>query len=383
LSGVTDEELMEPYRDRIYRCLVKWKKRPGDGEQGSHPTFDFVDLQFDRPKEGRYSAAIVDVEFLRLWNIPDEVAQDAASHIEFALSGKPIIQRKAEIPLANVIDRFQDVRHVFNLPTVTATGAFRGMSVTRLNFGEFDLYNDLNVRRAALNSPVIINLAVKGSGVQVRADDLRSTLESKQYKFEEESPTRRGRCREYAPGSIEIFYPHNVYPFGVIGAKGGELVSLASGGLSGRVGNTLEGIARMMHDFFGCDDAVVLDEGYDTFLIVNPNAKEDEASRDRYLLDNSAFLQRIAGFSKALADADEVDSLRRAHERSGMYKDVGMKTWPLNQGLFAELDAFCSTEKIDYAQQDLNDMIAVRPNRSQMRAVLILAQKEAPVAPTS
>ena len=45
-------------------------------------------------------------------------------YLEFALAGKAIIQKGHDIALANVIDRFQDVRYVFKLPEVPSTGIF-------------------------------------------------------------------------------------------------------------------------------------------------------------------------------------------------------------------------------------------------------------------
>ncbi len=33
----------------------------------------------------------------------------------------------------------------------------------------------------------------------------------------------------------------------------------------------IEGITQIMYDFFGCTDAMVLDEGFDVFSVTNPN----------------------------------------------------------------------------------------------------------------
>lgn len=373
LSPVTGEELTEPYRERTYRCLVKWRRRPGTARGEEQSAFDFVDLQFDRPEEHYYSATVVDTALMEQWSLDEK--NDVAKDIEFALSGKPIIQRKAEIPLANIIDRFQDVRHVFNLPTVAASGAFRGMAVKRLNFGEYSLYNDHNVRRAALNSPVIIDLSVPDSGVQVRLEELKKTLEARHYRFEDESPNRRGRYRLYSKSSIEIFYPHNVYPFGVIGGKTDDLVCLASGGLSGRVGNTLEGVARMMHDFFGCDEAMVLDEGYDTFLLANPNDKAREDDSDKYRYSNDEFLRKVASFTAWRTAADQRDLEKSGSHYSLDEDHKGLTAWHLNKNIYLELDSFCSENEIRPADADELDVVAVPPNRSQMRAVLIVATR--------
>lgn len=371
LSAAVDRHLTEPYQDRVYRCLVKWRHSSVERHSGgtSH-RYEFLDLKFSRVSPENYSATLADSTDV---SRPPMPLKDVSRQIEFALSGKPIIQKKAEIPLANIIDRFQDVRHVFNLPSVPASGSFKGVSVQRLNFGEYWLYNDLNVRRAALNSPVIVDWAVPGSGVQVDSAGAFNMLDKKHYTPEDESPSRRGRYRRYSDRSIEIFYPHNVYPFGVLGGKPDEVVCLASGGLSGRVGNTLEGITRIMHDFFGCEDALVLDEGYDTFLIINPNQKRKEEDNDNYVYGNQDFLNKIAAFAAWQAERDHDES--QLHDYALDTNRAGAKAWPLNKPLFRELEEYCRQNSVAPCDPATLDIMAVAPHRCQMRAVLILAKR--------
>jgi hypothetical protein len=120
-----------------------------------------------------------------------------------------------------------------------------------------------------------------------------------------------------------------VYPFGVLGIQepqsdtSGGLVCLSSGGLSGRVGNTLEGTARIMLDFFGCTDAMVLDEGYDVFFISNPAG--DGRS---YKYSNEVLLRKVLAFTKERLDRDHEDSLRAARDYTF---PNGMKNFPLNK----------------------------------------------------
>ena len=368
LTYSTDHTLQEPYDERIYRCLVKWK--PGvRGEKACH---EFIDLRFHRIKpQTEYAAEIVDDSFKRKHDhLFHEIGARVADRIEFAVAGKPIVQKGNEIPLANVIDRFQDVRHVFNVPEVPASGQFRGARITSINLGEYILYNNLNSRRAALNSPIIVDLHVE-SAVRCDWKHVSDELEKKRhYKLDSESPSRRGRYRAYAPNLIEVFYPHNVYPFGVIGGKADELVCLSSGGLSGRVGNTLEGITRIMYDFFGCEDSMVMDEGYDTFLLLNPNQKEKESDEDRYLHNNDDMLKAVAAFSRWRVDCDHADSVKEGHPLGR-----GMKDWPLNQKLLKELDDYCMAADIKGKSPDEVDIVSVAPNRSQLRAVFILAKR--------
>lgn len=384
LSVVTDPPpaFQEPYYQRTYRCLVKWRSAARKGPALSRPRYEFADVRFQHIAPDKYSATLqADDSEERRAVLVRTGAHDVASDIEFALAGKPVVQHRAEIALANIIDRFQDVRHVFNVPTVPASGMYGGVNVGQLNLGEFFLYNDLNVRRAALNSPVIIPLNIPGSGVKVDVQEIQQELKRRHYGVERESPSRRGWYRKYSEDAVEIFYPHNVYPFGMIGGKSDELVSFASGGLSGRVGNTLEGVTRIMHDFFGCEDAMVLDEGYDTFLLVNPVERTKNGTQT-YLYDNEQFQLKVAQLSKWLSDEDRAKSADKTKSYALDPEGHGMFAWPLNSAIFDELNEFCKTHNLVGIEPDKLDVVAVPPNRAQTRAVLVLAKKK-PEAPST
>lgn len=271
---------------------------------------------------------------------------------------------------------------IFNLPSVPAHGAKGKVKIDKINFGEHILFTDLNARRGALNSSIIIDL-VTPQDVSVDFKALESVLKEKHYRSTKHSPTRSNEYREYfSKRSVEIYFPYNVYPFGVIGGQSGKLVCLASGGLSGRVGNTLEGISRIMFDFFGCNDAIVLDEGYDTFHIVNPNMKENEKDKDIYKYDNSELLDQVASFTKWRVEKDLEDCLKITEKY-----DLGnnFTTWPLNIEQIESLYKYCnySQGKKKYKRKNPItsrpaselDCIAVKPHRSQMRAVIIFAKK--------
>lgn len=282
------------------------------------------------------------------------------------MSGKPLVEKREELSLSNAIDKFQDIRHIFNLPTVKSKGAYQGQEVKEINFGEYQLFRNLNERRAALSSAVIIDLNI-GDHVQVEWEALKKKLLERHFKEVTDSPTRRGQFRRYhddiTQDKVEIFFPHNVYPFGVLGSHNDELICLASGGLSGRVGNTLEGITRIMFDFFGCDDAIVLDEGYDSFQIVNPKINEKN-----YKYTNDEILEKILTFTKQLADSENEKSIQ---SNQGYKFPGGMKEWPLNQPLMQEIEE-------DYQKtgvHNFEDILAVTPHRTQMRSIIIFAQK--------
>ncbi len=370
----TQGDPQEPITRRTYRCLVKWSDRAA-ALRGLR--YEFLDLAFEPLADERWMVKfsnqdVSDRNSVWLAKLSDYNAsvRDIGPFLEFALSGKPIVENGFEITLANSIDRFEDVRHVFNLPSVRATGHFDGYDVTAVNLGEFQLYHNVNERRAALASPVVIDLKI-GKFATTRWEDVRDRLKQRHYRETLESPTRRGQFRRYSEHAVEIFFPHNVYPFGVLGLRpseadpdhGRDIVGLSSGGLSGRVGNTLEGTTQIMFDFFGCTDAVVLDEGYDVFSLTNPFVGGE------FMYSNDELLRRVLSFTKHRVDEDAADAAKTASR----YALGGqMREWPLNRQLLAELDDdFGRIGDVEFA-----DVITVPPNRSQMRSVLILAVEE-------
>jgi len=373
LQSEGDKE-KEDFHSRYYRCLVKWNR------DLCPYLYEFIDLKFSELRHG-YQTAIVDEEYKSNrgdWlNKRGIDPHNITNHVEFALSGKPIIQKGHEIGLANVIDRFQDVRHIFNVPTVKTRTLTGSPSTESIQFGEHILFNDLNARRAALYAPIIVELQIPDAGLIADFGDLERVFAAKHYRRVEESPTQRACYRRYSESSIEIFYPHNVYPFGVLGGKAGEVVCLSSGGLSGRVGNTLEGITRMMYDFFGCEDAMVLDEGYDTFQVINPNPKVKEDEPDRYKYDNDEMLREITKFVLWRAAQDDEESEAYQELQGDEYKfGSRLKNWPLNKRLFDELRDYAREMNVPTSTPDTLDVMVVEPNRSQMRAVMIFAVKK-------
>jgi hypothetical protein len=365
----------EPIGTRVYRSLVKWDK-PAAAALGRN--YETTNLRFDQQNDGGWTIRAADLDDVAAFDnafrvVPEynRAIHDIGPLIDFTLSGKTIVERGIGVSLSSAIDKFDDVRHIFNLPEVRASGFFGGHQVSKVNFGEFHLFQNLNERRAALYSPIIIGLDIGGHGL-IEESIARETLLRRHYRESEESPTRRGQFRRYTDQEIEVFFPHNVYPFGVIGLRPSsssdqtvttELVALSSGGLSGRVGNTLEGITQITYDFFGCTDAMVLDEGYDVFFVRNPTV--DGA----YRYSNCELLERVLSFTNERANADAREALKESKDYA---LGTSMSEWPLNKQYFDELDK-------DFArsgQKDFADIMMVTPNRSQMRSVLIYAVRE-------
>jgi hypothetical protein len=357
------DQQVEPIESRVYQSLIRWKPSAADAIGLDYP-YEFLDIRIQKTPEG-YSIILANADkrreyhdLLRAVDGYDKNTQDLSKVVEFTLSGKPVAQSGFELTMANLIDTFQDVRHVFNLPSVPCMGMFRGQPVTQINFGEFQLFCNLNERRAALQSPVLIDLRL-GDHVESQWRKVREVLLSRHFREVEECPTVRGQFRRY-PNSdrVEIFLPHNVYPFGVLGLSESGLVCLASGGLSGRVGNTLEGITRIMYDFFGCTDAMVLDEGYDTFHVINPHS-----DGGAYKYSNEEICEAVLRFTHQML----LDEYKESEE----HDNLNMKDWVLNRGLLRAVEEdFC---QLAPASDTPADLLTVRPHRSQMRSVIIFA----------
>jgi len=358
--------MQEPIAEREYRCLVKWR------EGKREPRYEFIDLKFGVLAPAGYMASIVDREWLEHYGKepgldPGNITDD----IEFALSGKPIVQRGRDIALPMIVDRFDDVRHVFNLPVVPASGSVNKIPITNIRLGEHVLYSDLNARRGALHSPIIVELDI-GKSVSVDRAGLGGALRKKHFRESADTPTRRGEYRRYGGDAIEIFYPYNVYPFAALGCSPGEVVSLAAGGLSGRVGMTLEGVTRIMYDFFACEDAIVLDEGFDTFSMVNPATELDEKGGARkHKYTNEQFIDGVACFTRWRLEQDCTECRGRAYRQGD-----DLTKWPLNVDVCGKLESHCTQKGLSGTPPQGNDIVAVDAHRAQVRAVLVFAQRE-------
>lgn len=349
----------ERYIDRVYRCLVKW--RPERGK----PRLTIEDIAFRDadPQLGGVTVHLVGSDGLH--EITDQV--------ELAMAGKPIIQDRQEIPLFSFIGKFDDVRHIFALPEVTATGIYKTKPIKKAILGEYELFSNINVRRAALTNPVVISLEPV-PGMCFDWPTIRGEIETKHFRKmvdDTHIPTFAGEFRKYPgdEGKIEVFFPRNVYPFGVLGIQvpQGEdkvgstnIICLSSGGLSGRVGNTLEGITRIMYDFLACSEAMVLDEGLDVFQLVNP------LRNARCAFTNEQILATTAHTTGRLIE-DEIDESKRKYP-----KEVPPDRMDLNRDLFQEHRRW---RRLPSAVSE-NDLFTVMPQRSQIRAALIFAKNE-------
>jgi hypothetical protein len=362
-----DSSAREPYQERSYRCLIKWKET-----SGRHPRLSFHNVHF------RAAGNIAGVSV----HLADENNADVTGKVSFAMAAKTIIENRQELTLEAVIDKFDDVRHIFALREVAARGHHKGHDINKAVFGEYNLFTNLNERRAALHSSVVIPLSPINNLSYDQSDVMRA-LQSAHFKHTQtpsDIPTLRGQFREFPlqihdKGCIDIFFTKNVYPFGVIGipepknsikSPGAEVICLSSGGLSGRIGNTLEGITRIMYDFLACGEAMILDEGLDVFQLINsetPNSNLRDHATGNPRFTNEQILNGVAHFCHQLIESE------RAECKTKFTQDPA--DFPLNKQVFEELNrANASTDALDP-----NELFAVAPQRSQIRAVMIFAKK--------
>ena len=365
----------EPINQRIYRCLVKWCDAMA--RHLGH-RYEFLDLRFimagganiiqinDPRVARRYD------DFLRTLPGYDANLQNIAPFLEFALGGKTIIQQGDVVPLFTAIDRFQDVRHIFCLPgKIPCAGNFMKQAIDKIYLGEYQLYGDLNARRAALNGPIIVETQLISPGgflnINLANPAVARELDEQQFKRVDFSPRRAGEYFPYPGGdTVDIYFPKNIYPFGILGMSGQRIICFASSGLGARIGNTLEGITLIMSDGFGAEEAMVLDEGYDVFQMINP-MEDDHA----FTYTNEKLLGRVLAFTYDQMLLDKAESVK--YPVNGPALGGNMRQWPLNQNLLNQVE-------IDYgiraAGLDYTDIFPVRLSRSQIRSILIVAVRK-------
>ncbi|GCA75439.1 hypothetical protein MiTe_02273 [Microcystis aeruginosa NIES-2520] len=365
----------EPINQRIYRCLVKWCDAMA--RHLGH-RYEFLDLRFimagganiiqinDPRVARRYD------DFLRTLPGYDANLQNIAPFLEFALGGKTIIQQGDVVPLFTAIDRFQDVRHIFCLPgKIPCAGNFMKQAIDKIYLGEYQLYGDLNARRAALNGPIIVEtqLISPGGFLEINLADpaVANQLTKNNFRRVGVSPRRAGEYFPYPGGdTVDIYFPKNIYPFGILGMSGQRIICFASSGLGARIGNTLEGITLIMSDGFGAEEAMVLDEGYDVFQMINP-MEDDHA----FTYTNEKLLGRVLAFTYDQMLLDKAESVK--YPVNGPALGGNMRQWPLNQNLLNQVE-------IDYgigaAGLDYTDIFPVRLSRSQIRSILIVAVRK-------
>jgi hypothetical protein len=172
----------EPYSFRIYRCLVKWTDAFAKVRGGSQ--YEMLDLNITDAGNGSYAIRIQDASAAEacetsLGQMPgfNPDTKDVAPFIEFAVCGKPIIEKGVELPLVNAIDRFDDVRHIFNLiakswklPTGSTLPRFEAED-NYLRYGRGRTPNEARRDRTG-TSPVVLGSTVGGGEAEAVGADI-------------------------------------------------------------------------------------------------------------------------------------------------------------------------------------------------------------------
>jgi len=304
-------------------------------------------------------------------------SKDVSDDVQLIISGKHIVQDNQLLPAYRFVERFQDVRHIFKTPLVDIQPIQRfGTTIKDLWFGEYVLYSEINNRRAALAGPIDVPLMAVNPGLSIAVpiawSELRRALSSypNYYREVNRAPESVGEWREHPEKAdiIEIFFKRNVYSFSSIGLKVKDetnkdaiIVGHVSGGFSGRVGTSVEAVAENMIGHGYCSDAMIMDEGFDVFQLIN-----SESENGGYQFTNEEILRAAAALT--------ADLIRRSKTQNDVRNSN--KVGNLNDNILDELDQ-CLKNSPDQ-DEDLrraNILFPVKPLRTQIRSILIFAKK--------
>lgn len=245
----------EPLETRIYSCLIKWKQR--------EPRLQIADVRLQPYRTDEYMVMLG--------------GEPIADKIEFAIYGKPVVRNGHVLDLRETVHQYADVRHLFLLPNLNPPGRrpqflFGRYQQDSIYFGEAQLLNDRNLRRAALSGPVEIDRLYEGMGISV--DALREALNELRYRevlSREARLLRKGEWRLVYENDrfVDIFLKRSQYGCGMIGLdKGGRLLGLVSNARAwDQVGTTIEQDAKLLQEH-GTENALIFDEGADAFQTV-------------------------------------------------------------------------------------------------------------------
>ncbi len=255
-------------------------------------------------------------------------------------------------------------------------------------FGERDLFDGdkvaaLNRRRQALNTPLKIafsNYSFPGQPLPNSPDwvDLEMSI-IKQWEDDNSlevsyPPNKPGQFRLIRQSTnvssghdnrfngksqiahIEVFFRRNVYPFTAIGIKrkkdkseSTKLVMLASAGKQFLMGDTIETMAQKMEIYGACSDAMIMDEGNDVFQLVN----KDGIRSNEFILDVTA--------AKVTTMIDRYPKISKIRG---------------NQEMLEELKQHYDKIEVPHVMSSNTNLFSVEPQRPQLRAVLIVAEKK-------
>ena len=122
-----------------------------------------------------------------------------------------------------------------------------------------------------------------------------------------------------------------------------------------------------MSDGFSAEEAMVLDEGFDVFQMINP-MKDDHA----FTYTNGELLDRVLAFTYDQMLLDTAASTR--NPVNGLALGGDMRQWPLNQNLLNQVANNYQVRGL--AGLNYTDIFPVRLSRSQIRSILIVAVRK-------
>ncbi len=261
------EEFLLRTRKRRYSCLIKWKE--------------------DATFRGSQRVTIEDVRigqfhvFGLAENNPSVVLiddQPVANQIEFLVFGRRIIRNGRLVKFEEIIEQFNDIRHIFVLPNINPRDGrprylFSQEQHDDVWFGEDQLLANMNLRRGALHTYVSLDRTLCGASKQHIIESMRPLEQAGTYQKSSTYPTQPGQWR-FQPGDdkfVEIFLRENIYPHSIIGLDGeGDLISYAwTGNYSKPPGWTIKDSAQLLINQNTIEppvqDALLIDEGGDVF----------------------------------------------------------------------------------------------------------------------
>ncbi len=286
----------EPINDRIYTCLVKWRK----GSQGKRPV-SIESLRFSRYV---YDENPKNPKVVMMAESEDAIADQ----IEFAASGQLLIRNGELIKPQEIVHQFSDIRHLLALPNLNPNGPLYKKDKNILDkmkrprfyfgyeryddvwFGESQLIADRNLRRAALTGAIELSRLYPGANEEQIKAALRFQTIKEGHKFRAQSFYEEGQNPPHPLGPsqwrfvmedrslVVVRLRPNIYPCSILGVtNAGDVVCFTwRGNYTTPPGYTIlhddvtikgerviSAARELLNRSSGLTDAILLDEGND------------------------------------------------------------------------------------------------------------------------
>lgn len=282
-DGVVFHRMDEPFLNRSYPMLVRWK----------NGGVSFENIRFVKEENSeRYRV------------ISDERG-DITEGVEFATFGQTIINNGKKVPLLDVIEKFEDLRHLFTFPRIKLSKMRElGFNISGNLSGSFYFGANYLVGKSDLLEKSaqsgVVKLNIKDVFLEfLKAHDLEAISKFENHYSSLKQMLIEGLVaadyRETVKGVDELFwgeyriigdelyikFKEGIYPHTAIGIKDdGEIVMYAIDGFSGRLGASYEQIQELLlRD--GVEKAILIANGGDvvlkvgnSYIIPSPEGRE-------------------------------------------------------------------------------------------------------------